>query len=40
MSKAVIVGAVVVGALVLAKRHALSRDGFVALDHDEPTTTA
>ena len=28
MSKALIVGAVVVGAVVLAKRHALSRDGF------------
>ena len=28
MSKALIVGAVVIGAVVLAKRHALSRDGF------------
>jgi hypothetical protein len=28
MSKVLIVGAVVVGAVVLAKRHALSRDGF------------
>ena len=28
MSKALIVGAVVVGAVVLAKRHALSREGF------------
>ena len=28
MSKALIAGAVVIGAVVLAKRHALSRDGF------------
>lgn len=28
MGKALIAGAVVVGAVVLAKRHALSRDGF------------
>ena len=28
MGKALIVGAVVIGAVVLAKRHALSRDGF------------
>jgi hypothetical protein len=28
VSKALIAGAVVVGAVVLAKRHALSRDGF------------
>jgi hypothetical protein len=28
MSKALIVGAVVIGAVVLAKRHALSREGF------------
>ncbi len=28
MSKALIVGAAFVGAVVLAKRHALSRDGF------------
>lgn len=28
MGKALVVGAVVIGAVVLAKRHALSRDGF------------
>ncbi len=28
MNKALIAGAVVIGAVVLAKRHALSRDGF------------
>ncbi len=28
MSKALIAGAVVIGAVVLAKRHAMSRDGF------------
>jgi hypothetical protein len=28
MTKALIAGAVVIGAVVLAKRHALSRDGF------------